>query len=119
MPVHTKPSGQVQMSLYGLLKRPARQAPCPQGRLAGLTVEEELRAPDDGCGQLTPVRQSAPRMNRWMAHVRLRDKRFLTISVQYGVLDHETFLPLLGPLFGAAFRFWALSAAHDRECGHN
>jgi len=61
-----QPSGQVQMSLYGLLKRPARQAPCPQGRLAGLTVEEELRAPDDGCGQLTPVRQSAPRMNRWL-----------------------------------------------------
>ena len=54
-----------------------------------------------------------------MAHVRLRDKRFLTISVQYGVLDHETFLQLLGPLFGAAFCFWALSAAHDSECGHN
>ena len=34
--------------LDGLLKWPARQAPCPQGRLAGLTVEEELGAPDDG-----------------------------------------------------------------------
>ena len=54
-----------------------------------------------------------------MAHVRLRDKRFLTISVQYDVVSHETFFSLLGPLFGAAFRFWALSAAHDSECGHN